>query len=185
MELLVVLPVAAGVLSVFLLIAREHRQSQRRVWHEAAAQAKLAGVESWDGGMFVAPGIEGRAGSLRVRLERYRRGRQESGTRIVVEGLGHGDGGLSLRREGFSTLVEKRVFGESEIEIGDPAFDAEYLVQGRTAVALAVLAPEARRRLAGLLRGQVCLRGSLPVDVSASSGRSRVSSPSRRPRRAN
>ena len=49
---------------------------------------------------------------------------------MVVTGLGHGAGGLSLRREGLGTAIEKRFTGEREIEIGDPSFDDEYYVQG-------------------------------------------------------
>ena len=110
----------------------------------------------------------GSSGDLRVRLESYRKGKYEHGTKIVVTGLGHGAGGLSLRREGLGTAIEKRFIGEREIEVGDPSFDAEYYVQGQAPLALAILEPETRRRLAGLLRGRVAVEGREPVEVDAS-----------------
>ena len=85
----------------------------------------------------------------------------------MITGLGHGAGGLSLRREGLGTAIEKRFIGEREIEVGDPAFDDEYYVQGQPALALAILEPETRRRLAVLLRGHVAIEGRAPVDVNA------------------
>ena len=48
-----------------------------------------------------------------------------------------------------------------------PSFDDEYYVQGQAPLALAILEPETRRRLAGLLRGQVAVEGREPVDVDA------------------
>ena len=97
--------------------------------------------------------MTGRSGDLRVRLEQYRRGKHEHGTKIVITGLGHGAGGLSLRREGLGTAIEKRFIGEREIEIGDPSFDDEYYVQGQAPLALAILAARdaaaARRPAAG------------------------------------
>ena len=95
-----------------------------------------------------------------MRLESYRRGKYEHGTKIVVTGLGHGAGGLSLRREGLSTAFEKRFIGEREIEIGDPSFDEEYYVQGQAPLALALLDPETRRRLGAPAAGAGRARGT-------------------------
>ncbi len=125
-------------------------------------------MEASEGGIFegaAADGpLRGPAGSPRAVPE----GKYEHGTKIVVTGLGHGAGGLSLRREGLGTAIEKRFTGEREIEIGDPSFDDEYYVQGHAPLALAILEPGTRRRLAGLLRGSVPIEGREPVEVDAS-----------------
>jgi hypothetical protein len=153
--------------SVAYLVASERRRAQLEAWRLAATKSALTDVEVSEGGLFEGARLSGRSGDLRVRLEGYRRGKYERGTKIVIIGLGHGAGGLSLRREGLGTAIEKRFIGEREIEIGDPGFDDEYFVQGQAPLALAILEPETRRRLAGLLRGQVAVAGREPVDVSA------------------
>ena len=158
---------AAVAASVAYLITSERRRAQLEVWRLAATRSALAGVELSEGGIFGGAFLYGSSGDLRVRLEGYRRGKYERGTKIVVTGLGHGAGGLSLRREGLGTAIEKRFIGEREIEIGDPSFDDEYYVQGQAPLALAILEPGTRRRLAGLLRGRVAVEGREPVDVDA------------------
>jgi hypothetical protein len=165
--LLGVLAAAIGA-SVAFLVRSERRRAQLRAWRLAAAGAALSDVEVSEGGTFAGPALSGRSGALRVRLEGYRRGKYEHGTKIVISGLGHGAGGLSLRREGFGTAIEKRVIGEREIELGDPGFDDEYFVQGQAPLALAILGPETRRGLSVLLRGQVAVVGREPVTVGAS-----------------
>jgi len=73
---------------------------------------------------------KGAPGGLRVRLERYRRGRYESGTRVVIQGLAR----LSVRRETTATAIEKRFLGETEIELGAPTFDQRCFVTGSPAL---------------------------------------------------
>jgi len=159
---------AAIAASVAYLVTSERRRAQLRVWRAAVERAGLTGVEEAEGGIFEGAFLCGSSGDLQVRLESYRKGKYEHGTKIVVTGLGHGAGGLSLRREGLGTAIEKRVIGEREIEVGDPSFDAEYYVQGQAPLALAILDPETRRRLAGLLRGRVAVEGREPAEVDAS-----------------
>ncbi|HSD67826.1 MAG TPA: HEAT repeat domain-containing protein [Vicinamibacteria bacterium] len=159
---------AAIAASVAYLLSSERRRAQRRTWRRAAERAGLAGVEEAEGGLFEGGFLAGTSGPLRVRLESYRRGKYENGTKIVVTGLGHGAGGLSLRREGLSTAFEKRFVGEREIEIGDPWFDEEYYVQGQAPLALALLDPGTRRSLGGLLRGRVAVAGRRAVEVDPS-----------------
>ena len=168
MEPLFGLLAAAVAASVAYLVTSERRRAQLAVWRQAALRVGLTDVESAEGGFFQGAVLRGRAGELLVRLEAYHRGKNVYGTRIVIDGLGHGAGGLTLRREGLSTVFEKRVVGEREIEIGDPAFDAEYYVQGQTPLALAILDPETRKRAAVLLRGQVAVDGAQWVEVDAS-----------------
>jgi HEAT repeat protein len=159
---------AAIAMSIAALVASERRRAHLRAWRKAVAQAGLSDVEEAEGGIFGGERVSGRSGHLDVRLESYQHGKHDRGTQIVVTGLGHGMGGLTLRREGFSTAFEKRIIGEREIEIGDPAFDDEYDVRGATPLALAVLGNETRRRVAGLLRGRVAVTRSVSVEVGAS-----------------
>ncbi len=151
--------------SIAYLVSSERRRVQLQAWRWAARRSALTEVFETAGGLFESASLSGRSGALEVRLEGYRSGKHKRGTRIVVSGLGHGAGGLSLRREGLATAIEKRVVGERDIDTGDPVFDAEYFVQGQASLALAILRPETRRRLAALLRGHV---GDMPVDVHAS-----------------
>ena len=168
MEPLFGLVVAAIAASVAYLVTSERRRAHLRIWRVAAERAGLVGVEEAEGGIFEGEFVAGRSADLHVRLESYRHGKYEHGTKIVVTGLGHGAGGLSLRREGLSTAFEKRFIGEREIEIGDPSFDEEYYVQGQAPLALALLDPGTRRRLASLLRGRVAVAGREPVAVDPS-----------------
>jgi hypothetical protein len=162
--------VAAVAASIGYLVSSERRRAQLRAWRQAAERVGLAGVEEAEGGLFEGAFLLGSSGPLQVRLESYRRGKYERGTKIVVTGLGHGAGGLSLRREGLSTAFEKRFIGEREIEIGDPSFDAEYYVQGQAPLALGLLDPETRRRLAVLMRGRVGVAGRESIEVDPSLG---------------
>lgn len=168
MEPLFGLIAVAVAASVAFLVRSERRRSQLTAWRRAAEGVGLTDVESTEGGLFQGAALWGRSGQLRVRLESYRRGKYVHGTRIVIDGLGHGAGGLTLRREGLSTAFEKRFAGEREIEVGDPAFDAEYYVQGSAPLALAILDPETRGQAAVLLRGHVPVEGGRRVEVDAS-----------------
>jgi hypothetical protein len=158
---------AAVALSVASLVSLARRRAQLVAWRAAATRAGLADVEEAEGGLFEGAFLAGRHDGLLVRLESYRKGKYERGTKIVITGLGHGPGGLSLRREGLATAFEKRVIGEREIEIGDRSFDAEYYIQGQAPLAVALLDPETRRRVAWLLQGRV---GAAEVDASLADG---------------
>ncbi len=155
-------------LSIAYLVASERKRAQLRVWGQAAARVALGDVEEAEGGFFGGASLCGRSGELEVRLEGYQRGKSEHGTKIVVTGLGHGAGGLSLRREGLGTAIEKRVMGEPEIEIGDASFDEEFYVQGQAPLAIALLDAETRRRLGALLRNRIAILTGVWVDVDAS-----------------
>ena len=108
MEPLFGLIAAAIAASVGYLVSSTRRRAQLETWRLAAARSALSDVEVSEGGLFEGASLSGRSGDLRVRLEGYRRGKYERGTKIVITGLGHGAGGLSLRREGLGTAIEKR-----------------------------------------------------------------------------
>jgi len=162
--------VAATVGSVVYLIASERQRARLRAWRATAERVGLEAVEVSEGGIFPRAALAARSGGLHVRMERYQHGKYDVGTRIVVSGLGHGAYGLSLRREGLATAIEKNLIGEREIEVGDAAFDGEFFVQGQPALALALLDRETRPLLTRLLRGQVRPGGESEVNASLSDG---------------
>lgn len=162
MEPLLPIVVAAGVFYTFVLVARR-RRSRIEAWHRAAAAARLEDVRAKDA-FGAAAFLEGRSGALRVRLEPYRHGKYEYGTRLVIQGLAR----LSIRREGVATAFEKRFLGETEIELGSPGFDERCFVSGSPALACAVLDAETRGRLASALAGHLRVNGKGPLGVRAS-----------------
>jgi HEAT repeat protein len=136
--------------SVVFLLVSDRRRSAARAWREAARTVGLADVEEAETLGFPRS-LTGTTSGLRVRIERYKRGRHNAGTRIVLGPLGLP--GLSLRREGFGTSFEKAL-GEKEVEIGDPAFDDGLYVQGHPALARALLDADTRSQVLGLFRGE-------------------------------
>jgi hypothetical protein len=163
------LPLLAGAIafSVAYLVRSFRRQAQMEAWTLAARRAGLCDVVTRSGSLFDGGALDGDLGELHVRLESYRRGKYEHGTRIVVTGLGHGRGGLSLRREGIATTFESFV-GERETEIGDREFDRQFYIRGQAAMAFAALWPEARGELRRLLCGTVSAGPGERIDVDAS-----------------
>lgn len=123
MEALFPILVGAIVASVAYLVTSSRRQAQMEAWQHAARQLGLEHVTTTAARLFEGGSLEADSGLLHVRLESYRRGKYEHGTRILVTGFGHGCGGLWLRREGLASAFEKNLAGEREIELGDEAFD--------------------------------------------------------------
>lgn len=166
----ILFPILAGSIAaaVAYLVASFRRKAQLEAWQRSADACGLTRVTTTEGGIVEGAALEGDAGDLRVRLGSYRRGKYERGTTIAVSGLGHGYGGLTLRREGLATAFEKGVLGEGEIELGDGSFDREVYVRGQAAMAFAALGPEARSPLNRLLAGKVAGGPGEPVSVSAS-----------------
>lgn len=170
MEALFPILVGAIAASVAYLVTSFRRQAQMEAWQRTAQQLGLDHVTTTAARLFDGGSLEGDSGVLHVRLEPYRRGKYEHGTRIVVTGFGHGYGGLWLRREGLASAFEKNLAGEREIELGDEAFDREVYVLGQPAMAFAALGPDARPPIARLLAGRVAAPPGQPVSVDASLG---------------
>jgi HEAT repeats len=168
-EPITLVTVGGAVWAAMVALHIAHRRRARRhAWREAARLLALQGVTEVPGSGLAGPALTAGSGPLRLRLEGYRRGRSETGTRLRIEGLGHPGEGLSLRREGLSS----RLFG-NEIEIGDPAFDREIRVQGAAALALAVLAAPTRDRLRKVFSGQAATdfkREWIPLTVELERG---------------
>jgi len=153
MEPLAALVVGAVAASVAYLVASARARTRAAAWRSAATAVGLTDVREHER-LGIPSSLAGRSGQLELTLDRYQRGKYESGTRITIRGMGHDAAGLSLRREGLATSFEKLV-GEREIELGDPAFDGEVYVQGSTPLARAVLDAATRRLLVELLGGHI------------------------------
>ncbi len=155
--------VAGGALAATVVYAAVRRgRSRLGSWRAAVRRLGVDEIVETPRRWLRRPTLTGTWEGLGVRLERYRRGKYESGTRIVIDGLGHGVDALSLRREGLGT----RLFGSEEVAIGDPDFDARFHVQGPALLTLAVLPAATRERALRLLGGQVLVGDSL-LDVHA------------------
>jgi len=157
---------AGVVLSVVYLFAHVAAQARGRAWRAAAHAVGLTDLVSSDF-LGVETGVTGRAGMLRVTLERYQRGRHEKGTRVVIDGLGHPSYEFALRKEGMGSAIEK-AFGEREIELGDRGFDQLAYIHGSPRVVHAVLDHETRRLVGDLIDG------SIPTGEAGQSLKARV-----------
>lgn len=143
--------------SIAYLIAWGRAQSRARWWRDAATAAGLSNVQVTTF-LGVDSELTGVLGALRVKVESYRRGRHEHGTRIVIGGFRHGEYALSVRAEGVTSAIEKSV-GEREIELGDPVFDEAAFVRGAPALIRALFDAETRAILRPLLRGTLHVEG--------------------------
>ena len=162
---------AAMVLSVVYLFAHAAARARGEAWRAAANAAGVTDLVSSDF-LGVETGVTGRVGMLRVTLERYQRGRNEKGTRIVIDGLGHPSYEFALRKEGMGSALEK-AFGEREIELGDREFDQRAYIHGSPRVVHAVLDGKTRRLVGQLIDGRIPTRetgGTLKARVAVSDG---------------
>jgi hypothetical protein len=160
---LLVLAVGGLVAWAAIRLGMQRQETRLRAWRKAAADAGLQSIQERE--RFLGRELTGRAGTLSVRLERFKRGKGPSGTRIEIDGLEHGPFGLSFRREGLGTRLDRALAGERDIETGDPAFDREVFVSGQPAMARAVLGTEARRAVRWLLNRRIPLRDGASVDA--------------------
>jgi HEAT repeat protein len=148
---------AALASSVFYLVYAVRGQERAKWWRRAAEAAGLTNVRMPEF-LGVGTSLNGTAGPLTVKIQSYHRGKYEHGARIVVGGLRHGSYALSIRPEGVTTAIEKR-FGEREIEVGDPAFDAAAYMQGSPGLIRAIFDPETRRLMRAMLGGALHAEG--------------------------
>jgi hypothetical protein len=88
------------------------------------------------------------------------------GTSIVLEAPDQLPSGLALRAEGFGTKVQKAL-GQAELEIGDPAFDRRFRLEGLLTTVCAVLDSKTRVALGALadVASFQIRDGELRVDV--------------------
>jgi hypothetical protein len=155
MDPLVFLLIAGGVGAASILNAVARVQERTGTWMQAAQEAGLTEV-ALSKKLGFDSGLSGKAGPLEVRLETYRRGKTETGTRITISGLNHHYGQLSLRSETLVTRLGKSM-GRTEIELGDPKFDDAVYLQGAPELTFAIFDAQTRRLVRRLVAG--CLEG--------------------------
>ncbi len=139
----------ALLLTSYLLSRRQREAEARRrakLWREAASAAGLTAVEQSD------RALEGRNGTLHVRLERLERA-EASGTRITISGP----------RIHPDLVLKRGSAGQNDVQIGDERFDDSVLVRGPTSVLRAVLDAETRRIAHGLVYRRLERPGRLPI----------------------
>jgi hypothetical protein len=85
--------------------------------------------------------VAGVHGALRIRMETAREARQAS-MRVVIDGIVRNVQIVPAGRGGTADLV----FGDRDVEVGDPFFDAELLLQGPAAAVRGLFSAFARER---------------------------------------
>jgi HEAT repeat protein len=149
METLLIVPVLVGglIAAAGYFISRQARLERARQWRIVAELCGLTDVE--ESNPFGVSDLSGRSNDLRVRFTEYRRGKQETGTRVIVTTEGGDLGWLRLRREDIGTALQE-MLGTREVEVGDEGFDREFFVDGPAETVRAVFDAETRSRLRSL-----------------------------------
>jgi hypothetical protein len=122
-------PVAMIVL-VFV-IAGVMRNAQSKAW---GGFARKAGLTLDPGGWFRAPTVSGAYGGFNVYLYTYTQGsgkNKTTYTSMIVYLPKQTNIHLRVTREGFLSKITK-AFGAQDIQLGDPAFDAAYIIKSDT-----------------------------------------------------
>lgn len=160
-----------GAASVALFSYRAHRATSElkarlwQGWHQAAGRVGLE--VSFDATSRAdAVALRAHFRGLEVVLEERPQAVQAA-TRITVSGLGHGAGGLSVGPRRLESRWVKHLGGEA-IELGAPAFDEAFSIQGDPLLAQAVLDGETRSKLSRLLGGTLLDRHGKTLEVEAS-----------------
>jgi HEAT repeat protein len=149
----VVFVVITGVLSLRRSIGAERGWA---IW-EKVARAHLTGI-------VVADTVTGWADELAVRFEVHVVDGPTNGTRLVVWNPERPIDGLTLR-------PEPRWRRSDDIELGDPAFDRLYRIDGDSTLAWTLLGVKTRRHLLELARGgrvQIA-NGQVEIEISNTS----------------
>ncbi|HYU31629.1 MAG TPA: hypothetical protein VEW48_05660 [Thermoanaerobaculia bacterium] len=132
MEILLPALLPFAFIGASLWLGFVHQRRRLRAWQDAAVACGLQNVES--------PGrseLSAQAGPVSVKIDAY----GDKGTRIVVSVPGPPDfHRVSIRREPL-------VGSGRETEIGDPAFDSTFLIEGPARLVFALLDAKTRRLL--------------------------------------
>lgn len=146
MDPLVTIPLALGAGVLGLMRARRNRRAGK--WRARAEECGLTEIQQrkrWGGfGPLTARWVR-----HRVRIERFRRGKSVSGTRVVVDGVAPE---LLVRKEGFGTAIGKAI-GTAHVTLGDTPFDDDAYVRGPEPLVRALLDAETRAALARAFEG--------------------------------
>ena len=167
MEPFILLALAGGGALAVGLTARAKRRRRALIWRKCAETCGLTDLLESQGTLWARLRQAGGLDDVAVTIGEYHRGKKDRGTRIVLRTPDSRMAGLTLHAESVATDL-RRMFGSSEIEVGDPEFDSAFFVGGQPGPSHAFLDCETRRRLLDLKGG--CRRmklagGELTVDV--------------------
>ena len=167
MEPLLLFVLAGGVAAALAISAEQRRQRTAAIWRRSAEACGLTDLQpSSDRLRGRLPQAHGRE-DIGVTIARYQRSRSDKGTRLVLETPVSRLAGMALRGESLITDL-RRMLGASEIEVGDPDFDARFFLAGAMAPSLAFFDAEMRRLLTDVkpaCRRMEIARGMLEVDI--------------------
>jgi hypothetical protein len=140
-------PVAMIV--IVFVVAAVFRKQQADSWGRFASEA---GLSLEPGGWFRAPTVSGAYRGFSVYLYTYSQGSGKSKTTytsmvvyLPVPNRSH----VRVTREGFLSKITK-AFGAQDIQLGDPAFDAAYIIKSDTPeYVVDLLTPQIRGAMLG------------------------------------
>jgi hypothetical protein len=139
LELLVFVAAWATVAGVSIL--RAMTRPEASPWHGLASASGLTEIRRVNR---YSTDLEGRFGSLEVRLASDRATHAHASALLVIRGL---CGVIAISREGLAAWVDRTVGGGREIRIGDEAFDRALYLQGDERLSRALLDAETRKLL--------------------------------------
>ncbi|MBW2260449.1 MAG: hypothetical protein JRG91_00630 [Deltaproteobacteria bacterium] len=153
-------PVA--IIVIVVVVAVVFKRQQVSAWGSFAQEA---GLSLDRGGWFRAPTVSGAYGGFNVYLYTYSQGSGKNKTTytsmIVYLPIDHRSH-VRITREGFLSKITK-AFGAQDIQLGDPAFDAAYIIKSDTPQFVPhLLTPQVRGAL---------LSGGSGMNVTVSRGR--------------
>jgi hypothetical protein len=141
-----VILVAVIVGIVALMISSSQRKSFEATLRRIAQRLGGSVVE---GGLFSEPGLSLPLDGRSARVEFFSGSKNSSPySKVIVSADGASPGVLHILEEGFGQAFLK-LFGAQDLEIGDPAFDREYVIKA-TPAALATRLFSLDRRLEGI-----------------------------------
>jgi hypothetical protein len=137
--------VVIGALGGSALLKARQLRARRKAWHRAAESCGVHQVREVRR-LGLLRGLRGTAGRLEVAIDASHGRFMAARTRLRVSGIAR----VGLRVQDFDTAVKKAF--ASDLEVGDPAFDAAVYVEGEAPVLQAVLDASTRMAVRRLLQ---------------------------------
>jgi hypothetical protein len=154
--------IVVGIIVVAVNVAQRNRmlEALQRV------AARVGGTVD-EGGFLGRPQMRFRIGGRDARIEVHAGSKNHPPyTRVTVDARGRSPGSLHLLPEGFGQSFLK-IFGAQDIEIGDAAFDADFVIKATPeSLAYGLFSPERRRRVTGAVY-RIRSLGDPKVDLDA------------------
>ncbi|MFH1438458.1 MAG: hypothetical protein ABIJ56_22305 [Pseudomonadota bacterium] len=120
-----------GIIAFVFILGYVMRQQHAKSW---GVFARAAGLILQPGGWFKAPTVSGTYGGFNMYLYTYTQGsgkNKTTYTSMVIYLPMTNQSHVRVTREGFFSKITK-AFGAQDIPIGDPAFDAAYIIKSDT-----------------------------------------------------